>query len=96
VPELHQELREHRVRRVAAGRMHSAAITDRGDLFTWWDHPGHSEQPGEDGVGYPDHDGGSCLRPKRVAAFDGVRIVSVAAGRGFTVAVTDTGVWRYP
>jgi alpha-tubulin suppressor-like RCC1 family protein len=96
LPEILQELREHRVRRIAAGRMHNAAITDRGELFTWWDHVNHSPQPGGDGVGYADDGDRTCRRPRRVAALDGKRIVSVGAGGGFTVAVTDTGMWRCP
>jgi hypothetical protein len=96
LPELLQELREHHVRKIAAGRMHSAAITDRGELFTWWDQVDHSQQPGGDGVGYFDDDDRTCRSPRRVAAFNGMRIISVAAGRGCTIAVTDTGVWRCP
>jgi hypothetical protein len=70
---------------------HSAAVTDRGALFTWWEDELSCEMDGPVGLGYPETHDLACRRPGRVEALGGVRIVSVVAGCDFTDAVTDTG-----
>jgi len=74
---------------VAAGVYTSAAVDDRGRLFTWgcvtWD-----EEPA--GLGYELDPETECqLTPKRVDALSDDRVVGVALGSGFTLAVTDAG-----
>jgi len=74
---------------IAAGASTSAAVDDRGRLFTWgraaWD-----EEP--EGLGYELDSELDCeLTPKRVDAFSADREVGVALGPGFTLAVTDAG-----
>jgi alpha-tubulin suppressor-like RCC1 family protein len=90
VPTVIEELRGHRVRQVAAGLSHCAAVTEDGALFTWQisdDDTG--EAPPELGLGsYVDCDLGV---PYPVLALKGVRIAAVALGNGFTVTVTETG-----
>jgi len=79
-----------RVESVAADLYTSAAVDDRGRLFTWgraaWD-----EEPA--GLGYElDPATEYQLTPKRVDALLGDRVVGVALGYGgFTMAVTDAG-----
>lgn len=96
MPSLFEELRGHRVRRIAAGSCHSAAITDRGELFTWCDDASTYEEDTVSGLGYPDLDTLWYRCPRRVEALDGVRMISVAAGMDVTFAVTDTGEWLSP
>jgi len=81
-----------RVESIAAGTFTSAAVDDRGHLFTW------GLQKGEPtGLGYELDPETECqLTPKRVDALSEDRVVGVALGGvplgyGFTLAVTDAG-----
>ena len=79
-----------RVESVAAGPdCTSAAVDDRGRLFTW----GRGSIGGEPaGLGYALNPGPRCqLLPKRVDALSKDRVVSVSLGYDFTLAVTDVG-----
>jgi len=92
-----------RIERIAAGpKLTSAAVDEKGRLFTWgW---GFTEEEDEDeegvkvefegfrGLGY-ELDAGSEYQatPKQVDALSQERVVSVALGDGFTLAVTDAG-----
>ena len=80
-----------RVVMVAAGRMHTAALSEAGHVYTW----------GDGGVGQLGHDDWNSHRaPRRVepGRFGGERVVFVAAGGNQTVAVTAGGrlyTWGY-
>jgi len=78
-----------RVERIAAGPYKSAAVDDRGRLFTWGG-TARGEYP--TGLGY-ELDPGTMYQatPKRVEALSQDRVVGVALGDGFTLAVTDAG-----
>ena len=82
-----------RVESIAAGISKSAAVDDRGRLFTW----GHAVWPeGPSDLGYElDQATELQLTPKRVDALseDCEVGVGVAFGRGFTLAVTDAGAF---
>ena len=78
-----------RVENIAAVWITSAAVDDRGRLFTWgraaWD-----EEPA--GLGYELDPETECQQtPKRVDALSEDRVVGVALRYGFTLAVTDAG-----
>jgi alpha-tubulin suppressor-like RCC1 family protein len=86
-----EELRNHRVRQVAADQYHCAALTEDGALFTWptrYDAHVIGDPLPELGYGGYAHEFGV---PHRVFPFEGLRIASVAVGDHFTVAVTETG-----
>ena len=77
------------VESIAAGVLTSAAVDDRGRLFTWgraaWDE-------GPASLGYELNPATVLqLTPKRVDALSEDRVVGVALGYGFTLAVTDAG-----
>jgi len=79
-----------RMESVATGGDTSAAVDDRGRLFTW----GRAAfVEGElNGLGYELDPDMKCQRtPKRVDALSEDRVVGVALGCGFTLAVTDAG-----
>jgi alpha-tubulin suppressor-like RCC1 family protein len=92
VPTVMEELRNHRVRQVVASHYHCAAVTEDGALFTWYvsDEGDPSSEVPEPELGYGRfvHEFGV---PHRVLFFDQVRIVTVAVGAAFTVAVTEAG-----
>jgi alpha-tubulin suppressor-like RCC1 family protein len=92
VPTVMEELRNHRVSQIIAGRFHCAALTEDGALFTWEIHRQVDTVTGEPapelGYGRFFHTFGA---PHRVLACEGTRIISVAVGAGFTVAVTEAG-----
>jgi alpha-tubulin suppressor-like RCC1 family protein len=92
VPTVMEELRNHRVRQVAPGHNHCAAVTEDGSLFTWETarrgDTMTSEPMPELGYGSFVHNIGA---PYRVFALEGIRIASVALGTRFTVAVTEAG-----
>jgi alpha-tubulin suppressor-like RCC1 family protein len=91
VPTIIEELRDHRVRQVVMGRYHCAAVTEDGALFAWETERAYGiadEERAELGYGDVAYYFGV---PRRVYAFEGVRIASVAVGAVFTVAVTDAG-----
>jgi hypothetical protein len=90
IPPLFVEVGELKMRRVAAGWGHSAALTDEGRLYTRGRHAvgvrsRRRRSSAVVGVGYTLADLGDCegavCRPRCVeTALAGVRIVSVAAG----------------
>jgi len=101
VPSRIESLR--RIERIAAGlNQTSAAVDENGRLFTWGRASFFEEEEDEDGeqetferpngLGYElGVETESQLTPKRVDALSQDRVVDVALGRGFTLAVTDTG-----
>ena len=84
-PRIVEALRNKRVRDIACGSSHSAAITSSGELYTW----GCGEY-GRLGHG----DNVTQLRPKVVRALAGHRVVQVACGSrdAQTLALTDEGM----
>ena len=92
-----------RIERIAAGACcTSAAVDEKGRLFTWgrarfdeWseNEDGEPEEfEGSSGLGYDLDAEMTCqLTPKRVDALSQDRVVGVALGYGFTLAVTDAG-----
>ncbi|GAB0100562.1 Probable E3 ubiquitin-protein ligase HERC2 [Sergentomyia squamirostris] len=84
-PKLIEALRSKRIRDVACGSSHSAAITSSGELYTW----GLGEY-GRLGHG----DNSTQLKPKLVSALLGHRVVQVACGSrdAQTLALTEEGL----
>jgi len=92
-----------RIEHIAAGsNLTSAAVDEKGRLFTWGrarfadeaeDEDGELEEfEGPNGLGYElDAETESQATPKRVDALSQDRVVGVAFGNGFTLAVTDAG-----
>jgi len=79
-----------KVESVAAGVHTSAAVDDRGRLFTWGVRAAWEEKPA--GLGYElDPATELQLTPKRVDALSEDRVMGVALGYTFTLAVTDAG-----
>ncbi|XP_030381589.1 probable E3 ubiquitin-protein ligase HERC2 [Scaptodrosophila lebanonensis] len=83
-PRLIEALRSKKVRDIACGSSHSAAITSLGELYTW----GLGEY-GRLGHG----DNGTQLKPKLVTALVGRRVIQVACGSrdAQTLALTEDG-----
>lgn len=83
-PKLIEALRSKRVRDIACGSSHSAAITSSGELYTW----------GLGEYGRLGH-GDNCtqLKPKLVQALIGQRVVQIACGSrdAQTLALTEDG-----
>lgn len=80
-----------RIRRVALGEQHGAAISEGGALYTWGSGARTANALGRPIA--PDADGG---RPARVESLSDECVVDVALGRGYTVAVTSKGqVWAW-
>ncbi|RWS12697.1 E3 ubiquitin-protein ligase HERC2-like protein [Dinothrombium tinctorium] len=88
-PKLIDGFKNKRIREVACGSSHSAAITTNGELFTWG--------LGEYGrLGHGDNI--TQLLPKQVKAFEGRKVVQVACGSrdAQTLALTeDYCVWSW-
>lgn len=84
-PKLIETLRSKRIRDIACGSSHSAAITSAGELYTW----GLGEY-GRLGHG----DNFTQLKPKLVQALLGHRVVEVACGSrdAQTLALTEDGL----
>lgn len=84
-PKLIEVLRSKKIRDIACGSSHSAAITSSGELYTW----GLGEY-GRLGHG----DNVTQLKPKQVKALVGHRIVQVACGSrdAQTLALSDEGL----
>lgn len=84
-PKLVETLRSKRIRDIACGSSHSAAITSAGELYTW----GLGEY-GRLGHG----DNFTQLKPKLVQALLGHRVVQVACGSrdAQTLALTEDGL----
>ncbi|KAK2144244.1 hypothetical protein NP493_4277g00005 [Ridgeia piscesae] len=83
-PRLIEALRSKRIRDIACGSSHSAAIASNGDLYTWG--------LGEYGrLGHGDNT--TQLRPKQVKSLAGQRVIQVALGSrdAQTLALTDDG-----
>ena len=93
-----------RIERIAAGpNWTSATVDEDGRLFTWGRARFEEEEEEEDGeleviikgpsgLGYElDAEAEYQATPKRVDALSQERVVGVALGAGFTLAVTDTG-----
>lgn len=84
-PKLIESLRTKRVRDIACGSSHSAAITSSGELYTW----------GLGEYGRLGH-GDNCtqLKPKLVATLQGHRVVQVACGSrdAQTLCLTEEGL----
>jgi len=78
---------------IAAGSHHtSAAVDEVGKLFTWGLVPYNKDTAKPTGLGYAlDSQTESQLTPKRVDALSQDRVVGVALGYAFTLAVTDAG-----
>lgn len=84
-PRLIEALKSKRVRDIACGSSHSAAITSNGDLYTWG--------LGEYGrLGHGDNT--TQLKPKQVKELAGLRVIQVACGSrdAQTLALTDDGI----
>ena len=83
-PKLIEALKSKRVRDIACGSSHSAAITSGGELYTWglgeYGRLGHGDMITQ-------------LRPKLVKALEGKRIVQVACGSrdAQTLALAEDG-----
>lgn len=81
------------VRQVACGGLHTAAVTESGDVYTWGD--GSRGQLGQSGS-----DSSAKQIPKSVGgSLDSVFIVQIACGGAHTCALTDTGFiysWGWP
>ncbi|XP_058836150.1 probable E3 ubiquitin-protein ligase HERC2 isoform X2 [Topomyia yanbarensis] len=84
-PKLIESLRTKRIRDIACGSSHSAAITSSGELYTW----------GLGEYGRLGH-GDNCtqLKPKHVTALQGHRVVQVACGSrdAQTLCMTEEGL----
>lgn len=72
------------MRQVTCGGLHTAVVTEGGDVYTWGD--GRKGQLGHT------HDPSLKQTPRLVDALENVFIVQVACGGNHTVAITDTGV----
>ncbi|XP_033632375.1 E3 ubiquitin-protein ligase HERC2-like [Asterias rubens] len=84
-PRLIEALKTKRIRDIACGSSHSAAVTSSGELYTWG--------LGEYGrLGHGDNT--TQLRPKLVKALAGQRVMMVACGSrdAQTLALTDEGL----
>ncbi|XP_023218340.1 E3 ubiquitin-protein ligase HERC2-like isoform X1 [Centruroides sculpturatus] len=84
-PRLIEALKSKRIRNIACGSSHSAAVSSNGELYTW----GLGEY-GRLGHG----DNLTQLKPKQVTALAGLRVVQVACGSrdAQTLALTDDGM----
>ncbi|XP_019845780.2 probable E3 ubiquitin-protein ligase HERC2 [Bactrocera dorsalis] len=84
-PKLIEALRAKKIRDIACGSSHSAAITSAGELYTW----GLGEY-GRLGHG----DNVTQLKPKLVTALSGKRVIQVACGSrdAQTLALTEDGI----
>ncbi|XP_065364219.1 probable E3 ubiquitin-protein ligase HERC2 [Calliphora vicina] len=83
-PKMIESLRSKKIRDIACGSSHSAAITSAGELYTW----GLGEY-GRLGHG----DNATQLKPKLVAGLSGKRVIQVACGSrdAQTLALTEDG-----
>jgi len=82
-----------RIESIAAGpSWTSAAVGEDGRLFTWGRVTCIADETMLSGLGYaPDSQTESQLTPKWVEALSEDRVIGVALGLGFTLAVTDAG-----
>jgi alpha-tubulin suppressor-like RCC1 family protein len=90
-PRLMAALQGTRVRGVDAGTGHSVAVSEGGALFTWGGFIS-----GSCGLGYRAENGIQVLPRRVTGALAGQSVASVAAGAGFSLAVTESGgVWSF-
>ncbi|KAK4883497.1 hypothetical protein RN001_006816 [Aquatica leii] len=84
-PKMIEALRSKRIRDIACGSSHSAAITSSGELYTW----GLGEYGG---LGHGDNV--TQLKPKQVKGLIGHRVIQVACGSrdAQTLALSDEGL----
>ena len=76
---------------ISAGLEHTAAVTDRGELFTWgWNFYGQCGLS-ETGDGESSYSKNAFHTPQCVDAFAGKRMVRVACGHYFTLALSSEG-----
>jgi len=85
-----------RIEQIAAGLNYtSAAVDEKGNLYTWgvaFTLVADDDPTGVSGLGYRVSPGTECQpTPKRVDELSQERVVGVAPGGGFTLAVTDAG-----
>ncbi|KAK7097783.1 E3 ubiquitin-protein ligase HERC2-like isoform X3 [Littorina saxatilis] len=84
-PRLIEALKSKRVRDIACGSSHSAAITSNGELYTWglgdYGRLGHGDNTTQ-------------LKPKQIKSLVGQRVIQVACGSrdAQTLALTDYGI----
>ncbi|KAL8607282.1 hypothetical protein ACOMHN_047613 [Nucella lapillus] len=84
-PRMIEALKSKRVRDIACGSSHSAAITSNGELYSWglgdYGRLGHGDNTTQ-------------LKPKQVKALAGQRVIQVACGSrdAQTLALTDFGI----
>lgn len=76
------------IRQVTCGGLHTALVTEHGDVYTWGDgrkgQLGHPNEPSQKQV------------PKLVKSLSSVHVVQVACGSAHTICLTDTGVlWSW-
>lgn len=71
------------IRQVSCGGLHTAVVTENGQVYTWGD--------GRKGELGHIHDPSLKQTPRLVENLENVFIKQVACGRGHTVALTDTG-----
>lgn len=74
------------IRQIACGELHTAAVTDSGQVYTWGDARSHQ-------LGYQPHGFTNQPTPRLVDALDGAAFITqVACGQAHTVALSDRGV----
>uniref|UniRef100_A0A3B3ZI62 Uncharacterized protein n=1 Tax=Periophthalmus magnuspinnatus TaxID=409849 RepID=A0A3B3ZI62_9GOBI len=81
VPRLIEALKTKRIRDIACGSSHSAAITSSGELYSW----------GLGEYGRLGHGDNTTQKPQMVEGLRGKKIVHVAVGALHCLAVTETG-----
>lgn len=76
------------IRQVTCGGLHTALVTEHGDVYTWGDgrkgQLGHPNEPSQKQV------------PKLVKSLSSVHVVQIACGSAHTICVTDQGhLWSW-
>ncbi len=93
-----KSLRDVKLRQLAFGKYHTAAVSLDGDLYTWGRGiEGQSGLGGKtNGVGMSEIMHGLQAVPRFVGAFMGTRISTVACGEAFTLVLTEQGaIWGF-
>ena len=83
VPKVIEALRDVRVVAIAAGGVHSMALTDEGAVLSFG-HGKHGQ------LGHGDEE--DLLVPKVIEALRGVRVVAIVAGLDHSMVLTDEGI----
>lgn len=73
---------------VTAGRNFSMFLTLDGDVFSWGD-------PADGKLGHGD-ESTELLSPTLIPAFDGLKIIKIASGLQYSLALADDGSTHYP